>query len=214
MSDFQPPTVELAISIDPNAYSFSQPVPPKIRVTATSCASHPITIFTWRTALDPASALISNAFVITDLTTGSRIETSIAMLQRSPFKRTRGSPDETYLTTLEPNAPLEATAQFGRPDQRPQPKAIVERGWELDEQGRETRTRRSVRPTGVDGLEPGHEYRVDFDTEALQSWLWARDSKANVLVDHQGAGSDVQDYPWSPEPLEFSTQAAVVRIDP
>lgn len=45
---------------------------------------------------------------------------------------------------------------------RPQPKEVVEKGWELDERGKEMRVRRSTKACGVDGLERGHRYKVDL----------------------------------------------------
>ena len=44
----------------------------------------------------------------------------------------------------------------------PQPRAIVERGCVLDEQGNELKIRWSTKACEVDGLESGHRYKVNI----------------------------------------------------
>lgn len=60
---------------------------------------------------------------------------------------------------------------FGRngSNVKPQPKAVVQRGWELDEDGNERKIRRSTRATGVDGLEPGHSTLSDLTMSFLSN---------------------------------------------
>ncbi|KAG9615123.1 hypothetical protein KCU86_g30, partial [Aureobasidium melanogenum] len=99
---------------------------------------------------------------------------------------------------------------FGRngSNVKPQPKAIVERGWELDEYGNERKIRRSTRATRVDGLEPGHEYLVRLNHELLEQYKWTPARKEQVLIDpsERGSkGSHVQDYPWETSKLTFCT---------
>lgn len=66
---------------------------------------------------------------------------------------------------------------------RPQPRAIVEKGWELDEQGNERKIRRSTQGCGVDGLESGHSYRVDIAQHKLMGLWWRWGTKEEILVD-------------------------------
>lgn len=212
--EFQAPAIDLNLSLDQETFDFSQPLPPTFTVTATSHASTPITIFTWRTPLDPATGLISKAFTITDSTTQKQVQTSEVKVQRLPFQRTRGSPDTKYLCTLEPNVPVQLSAPFGRPGRKPQPKAIAERGWELDEHGREMKLRRSMFATGVDGLEPGHEYKVDVNTESLRNCLWTSTNIDEILVDQNGSGSDMHSYPWTKGSLTFRTNGPVFSVAP
>ena len=214
MSHDQPPAVDLALSISPSTFSFSsQKHPPTLKITIVSRASQPITIFTWRSPFDAHTGLVSNAFVITDLTTNIVIEQAKVMIQRGPLKRVRGSSDEACLLTLEPHVPIELITRFGRGEHKPQPKEIAERGWEVDENGREIKIRRSVHPTGVDGLEAEHEYLVGFDAESLRNSRWTFGRRDDVLVDENGEGADMQDYPWEVKPLRFATRTATLKVE-
>ena len=66
---------------------------------------------------------------------------------------------------------------------RPQPRAIVERGWVLDEQGNELKIRRSTKACGVDGLESGHRYKVNIARGALMGLWWKWGTKEEMLVE-------------------------------
>ena len=66
---------------------------------------------------------------------------------------------------------------------RPQPKELVERGWDVDDEGRETRVRRSTMGRGVDGLEREHSYRVDVRKEAIEGMWWRWGKKRDFLVE-------------------------------
>ncbi|KAG9652897.1 hypothetical protein KCV04_g8, partial [Aureobasidium melanogenum] len=119
----------------------------------------------------------------------------------SSSTKRRSTSDEQYFLTLEPHVPMTLSTPFGRngSNVKPQPKAIVERGWELDEYGNERKIRRSTRATRVDGLEPGHEYLVRLNHELLEQYKWTPARKEQVLIDpsERGSkGSHVQDYPW------------------
>lgn len=136
------------------------------------------------------------------------------MIQRGPQKWTRGTADEEYFLPLKPNQTMELSTGFGRGGGgvKPQPKAIVQRGWEIDENGREMEIRRSVNATGVDGLEPGHEYRVGLNMAALGKVTWAPVAKDEVLVDHADEGSYLQDYPWETQALDFDVNEATLTV--
>jgi len=96
---------------------------------------------------------------------------------------------------------------------KPQPKAVVERGWELDDDGNEKKIRRSVLPIGVDGLEPGHEYVVGLNEEALKRMWWAPVGKEEILVEGSAEGSYVQDYEWMKTPLNFHVKKVKLNVE-
>ncbi|KAI0973365.1 hypothetical protein F4678DRAFT_426528 [Xylaria arbuscula] len=209
------PRIDVQVSFDRTTHSYSQPEPPKIITQITSRAQHPLTLYTWRRPLDPKGALTSNGYIITDLTTGNPVKTTYLMINRGPELRVRGSSDEQYFLTLLPNVPVELSIGFGRGGGgiKPDPRAVVERGWERDEHGNERKIRRSSQATGIDGLEPGHTYSVGLNMEALRGCWWAPVTKDEILVDQRGEGSYVQDYPWTTEiPLEFHVTEATIDV--
>ena len=82
--------------------------------------------------------------------------------QRARLSRARGSGDEKHFLTLYPHVPTVMSTEFSRGGgSRPQPRAVVERGWQVDEQDNELKIRRGTKGCRVDGLESGHRYRVD-----------------------------------------------------
>ncbi|KAI0193454.1 hypothetical protein F4808DRAFT_475328 [Astrocystis sublimbata] len=209
------PRIDIQISFDRSTHSYSQPEPPKITITAISRAKHPITVFTWRRPLDPHGALSSSGYSITDLSTGNHVKTTHVMINRTALLRVRGSSDEKYFLTLLPNTPVELSIGFGRGrgGVKPDPRSVVERGWERDEQGNERKIRRSSKATGVDGLEPGHTYSVGLNMESLRACWWAPVTKDEILVNQRGEGSYVQDYPWNKDtPLDFRVSEATIEV--
>ncbi|KAI1748408.1 hypothetical protein F4782DRAFT_542913 [Xylaria castorea] len=209
------PWVDIQVSFDRPTHSYSQHEPPRIFITATSRAQHPITLYTWRLPLDPKGALTSNGYIITDLFTGNPVKTSHCMISRGPQLRVRGSYDEQFFLTLQPNEPVQLSTGFGRKGGgiKPDPQAVVERGWERDEHGNERKIRRSTQVTGVDGLQPGHTYSVGLNVEALDGCRWASVTKDEILVDRRGKGSYIQDYPWNTETsLDFHVREATMEV--
>ncbi|TRX88349.1 hypothetical protein FHL15_010787 [Xylaria flabelliformis] len=209
------PRVDIQISFDRQTHSYSQAEPPRIFITITSRAQHPITLYTWRGPLDPKGALSNNGYIITDLTTGNPVRTTRIMVNRGPQLRVRGSSDDPFFLTLQPNDPVQLSTGFGRGGGsfKPDPRAVVERGWERDENGNERKIRRSTQATGVDGLEPGHTYSVGLDMEALERYRWAPVTRDEILVDYWREGSYVLDYPWNTEtPLDFRVRDATMQV--
>ncbi|KAI1737666.1 hypothetical protein F4680DRAFT_450631 [Xylaria scruposa] len=209
------PRVDVQVSFNRPTHSYSQNEPPRILITATSRAQHPITLYTWRRPLDPKGALTNNGYIITDLTTGNLVKTTKIMINRGPVMRVRGSSDDQFFLTLQPNDPVQLSTGFGRGGGgiKPDPRAVVERGWERDEHGNERKIRRSAHATGVDGLEPGHTYSVGLNMEALGRCWWAPATRDEILVDHKREGSYVQDYPWNTEtPLDFRVKEATMNV--
>ncbi len=58
----------------------------------------------------------------------------------------------------------------------------------------ERSARRSTLATGVEGLEPGHQYIISINTGKLKPCRLAPVDKDEILVNHTGVGSDVGDY--------------------
>ncbi|KAI1180321.1 hypothetical protein F4777DRAFT_310818 [Nemania sp. FL0916] len=209
------PQIDINVSFDRPSHSYSQSEPPRITLTVVSRAEHPITIYTWRRPLDTKNALISNGFVITDQDSGDVVKTTYIMINRGPQWRVRGDPDEQYFLTLQPNVPVDLSTGFGRAGGgiKPDPRSVVERGWERDENGNERKVRRSKQATGVDGLEPGHTYSVTLNMDDLRKYWWAPVAKDEILVDRKGEGSYVQDYPWNLDtPLDFRVSEATIEV--
>ena len=184
MSSTQLPKLSLKISLSKPIYHFSNPKPPQLSLIITSHSNRPFTIFSWHTIFYPKLALAQQGFIITDLTANTEVAQTSIRLQRAAFSRVRGSPDEEYYLTIRPGIVTIVLTPFGRAgDVRPQPKAAVERGWELDEDGNEKKIRRSVHAQGVDGLEAGHKYRLDVRIEGLEHVWWRWGTKEEYLVD-------------------------------
>lgn len=181
------PKISVVISLSPTTYHFSDPTPPELSLTITSNSERPLTIFTWRTILHPQLALCQRRFVITDLTCGIEVPQTSVRLQRPAFARTRDHPDHQYYLTIHPGTPIVISTPFGRGTARPQPKAIVQRGWALDDDGNEIKIRRSKAAHGVDGLEAGHRYRLDVASTEPQYVWWRWGAKEDNLVDRETA---------------------------
>lgn len=187
-------------------------------MTLLSHASHPITLFTWNTPLHLQGCLSNNGITITDLATGTPVPTTKILVQRTPITRLHGSGDEALYLTLLPGIPVTLSRPFGRGKadgtvvSKPQPKHIVQQGWELNDQGEPMRIRRSTRATGVDGLEAGHNYSMGVRLEMLEGVWWASCTKEEVLVDERKEAS-VQNFEWERErKIEWSVREAVVSV--
>lgn len=198
------PKLSIKISLSSTIYHFSNPTPPMISLVVESHADRPITLFTWNTPLDPASAMTQGGFIITDVANNTIIPQTSIRLQRAPISRARGSGDEQYFLTLHPHALTTVSTAFGRGsfDVRPQPRTVVERGWELDEQGNERKIRRSIQGCGVDGLESGHHYRVDVSREKLMDIWWRWGIKDDMLVEEESLDWNLSSFPQEQALLE------------
>jgi hypothetical protein len=184
------PSLSVTLALSPTKYSFSDPVPPTLSLAIESHAKEPITVLTWAKPFHPQSALEKEGFEIFDLTTSSSVTQVVARIQRTPFSRVRGSSDEEYFLTLHPHTPITISTFFnsgGSADIRPYPKSIVERGLELDEHGNETGTRRPEFACGVDGLEPGHRYRLSVNRERVVNSWWRWGTKEDGILVAKGS---------------------------
>jgi hypothetical protein len=209
------PRIDISLSLDPPSHSFSRSRPPKLTITLVSRAETPITLFTWNTPLALPDALTNKGITITDSATGQAVQTASFTVNRAPLKLTKGTPDEKYFVTLPPNIPLKLSTGFGRGggSVKPDPKAVVERGLELDENGNERNIRRSRFATGVDGLEPGHEYVIGLNKEVLKRVWWAPVGKEDVFVEGNAEGSYAQDYDWEKTALSFQVEEGGLMIE-
>ena len=191
------PKISIVVSLDHSTYNFSDETPPKLSLSVTSNSEKPIILFTWHTPLWPKLALAQRQFVITDLTDNVEITQTSVRLQRSPFTRIRGAADEELYLEVMPGSSTVVTTSFGRGSFHPQPKSVVERGWELDEHGNEMKIRRSIHAQGVDGLQSGHRYKLDVKFGDLQGMWWRWGTKDDFLVD-----PDSSDRMWSADQSE------------
>lgn len=178
------PELSVKLSLSSSTYCFSNPTPPVLSLTVESHADRPLTIFTWQTLFHPKSGMTQGCFKITDLESNELIPQTTIRLQRRPFSRVRGI-DEQYFLTLHPQTPTVVSTGFSRGggNVRPEPRAVVERGWVLDEQGNELKIRRSTRGCGVDGLEVGHRYKVGVTRGPLMGLWWRWGTKEEFQVE-------------------------------
>ena len=178
------PELSVKLSLSSSTYCFSNPTPPVLSLTVESHADRPLTIFTWQTPFHPKSGMTQGCFKITDLESNELVPQGTIRLQRLPFSRVRGSSDEMYLLTLQPHTPTIVSTGFSQGGgNRPQPRAVVERGWVLDEQGNELKIRRSTQGCGIDGLEVGHRYKVGVTRGPLMGLWWRWGTKEEFQVE-------------------------------
>ncbi|CAD0110840.1 unnamed protein product [Aureobasidium uvarum] len=205
----------MSLSINPSTHSFSSPTPPTLTMTLLSHATSPVTIFIWNTALHISRALTNRGITITDQETNDSIPTTHFLVQRVAITRIRGSYDEELYLELPPGVPVQLQRAFGRNvDVKPLPRHIVQKGWEIDEQGKERKIRRSMKATGVDGLEAGHSYRVGVNSETLGWCRWAFATKDEVLVNKGEGGSCPDDFDWEKErKIEWMVEEGAVSVE-
>lgn len=177
-----------------------------------------ITLYTENSPLDPRHCLSRSGASIRDLTTGQQISTvNIRNVNRgpNPRRRVQGCREEPYFLTLQAGVLTEIPIYFGRPGFRPQPWSVVKLGWEVDEFGRPRRIRRSMAVTGVDGLEPGHEYEVRLSEDDLRHIMWAPVPKEDILLKggyHELEGN-LERHPWiKDQPVDFVVRSVKLEI--
>lgn len=197
------PKLSVKLSLNPSTYHFSNPTAPTLSLSIESHADKTLTLFTWNTPFAPTLALHQGGFIITDVVNNTIIPQASVHIQRAPFSRARGSGDEKYFLTLEPHTVTVIPTEFGRGGGwRPQPRAIVEKGWELDDQGNERKIRRSTKGCGVDGLESDHSYRVDVSRDKLMGLWWRWGTKEDILVDSNSRDWNLTSVQQERSPLE------------
>ena len=134
------PRITASLSIDPHTYSFASPTALTLSLTFILHASEQITVFTYKSPFNPASALNQGYFPITDLTSSPPVSVpqESIRIQRMPCSRARGPSDEKYFLTLHPRRPVTVGIGFtsggGGNVGRPQSKEVVERGRVIDKE--------------------------------------------------------------------------------
>ncbi|KAI0122705.1 hypothetical protein F4814DRAFT_446650 [Daldinia grandis] len=219
------PVINIEVSLSPSTHCFTRSSAPTVYLKLT-LLPHPsppspveaITLYTENTPLDPQRTLSRAGFTITDLTTQEPLRlTNLRNVQRmpNPPRRVRGSFEEPYFLTIHSGETVEMSATFGRRNFRPQPWNIVKTGHEVDEAGNQRSTRRSASVTGVDGLEPGHEYEVSLNAGDLGKIMWSPAAKEDILLEkgYKGPGAGLMDYPWiRDQPLEFCVGTTRLKV--
>ena len=197
------PKLSVQLSLSSNTYSYSNPDPPTLRVTVTSHANRPITLLTYNTPFHPSTGITQNCFPIWDLTANEGVKTTSIRVQRMPLSRARGSSDEQYFLTLQPSVPSTVSTRFARGDQemRPQSREVALR--EREEAERSGKARRSVFACGVDGLDPGHRYKVSVAKAPLMSFWWVWGTKEDILVDPESTDWGLQNVQAEETALEI-----------
>lgn len=223
------PRVEIELSLTPQTYTYTRPSAPTITLRLSLIfpdfpgqekEDHPITLYTEGSPLDMRRALSSGGFTIKDLATDTYVQTTkVTNVQRfpNPKRRVQGCPEAPYFVTLEPgaDATVELSSDFGRHNFHPQPWSVVKLGREVDETGQPRNIRRSASVTGVDGLEPGHEYEVGLNVDALRKIIWAPVLKDDILLEkgYEGPGDKLGDYPWvTDHPLDFVVHNTKLKL--
>ncbi|KAI0845031.1 hypothetical protein F5Y00DRAFT_183755 [Daldinia vernicosa] len=219
------PIINIEVSLSPSTHCFTRSSAPIVylRLTLLPNPSSPspleaITLYTENSPLDLQRTLSRAGFTITDLTTQQPLKvTNVRNAQRMPYpsRRVRGSFEEPYFLTIHSGETVELPLEFVRRNFRPQPWSIVKIGHELDEAGNPRNIRRSASVTGVDGLEPGHEYEISLNAEDLGGIMWAPVAKEDILFEkgYKGPGAGLMDYPWiRDQPLEFHVGTAKLKV--
>lgn len=217
------PIINIELSISPPTHCFTRRSAPTVSLRLTLLPSAPnssdhITLYTEETPLDPNRALTRAGFTITDLTTQQPVKvTELRNVQRmaNPRRRVHGCFEEPYFVTLRAGEAEELSAGFGRHGFRPHPWSVVNLGHEVDDAGNPLSARRSVSVTGVDGLDPGHEYEIGLNTEDLKKVMWAPVAKEEILLEegYKGPGANLGDYSWiKDQPLEFRVGTTRLKV--
>ena len=205
----QVPKLTVQLSLSPTTYSYSNPVPPTLRLNVTSNAERPITLLTFNTPFHPTSGITQDCFPIWDLTTDSGVKTTSVRINRLPLSRARGSGDEQYFLTLSPSETTTISTRFARGNEDLRPLSRAEAQQEREKAERSGTARRSIFACGVDGLEPDHRYSVSVAKGKLMSFWWVWGTKDDLLVDPESREWGLDNIPAEEAPLEVAEIADV-----
>lgn len=146
------PCISVSWSLDPIVHSYSSDVAPRLRLILTSHAEKPLTIY--NESLSPGRMLAEGKFCIFDLTSNLEIEQRKARFcDFEPPSKVQVPLREQLFHTLHPEVPLAFETAFG--GGKHAPKALVGN----PESVSDLKCSR-MKARGVDGLEPGHHYRL------------------------------------------------------
>lgn len=203
MSSPQAPKLSVKLSLSPTTYSYSNPDPPILSLTISTNAEKPLTLLTYNKPFNPRSGMTNDCFPIWDLTTDTAIKQTSVRVNRLPLSRAKGSSDEQYFLTLQPSEPTTVSTRFARGNAafRPLSKAQADR--EREEAERTNHARRSMFACGVDGLEPGHRYKVSVAKGQLMAFWWVWGTKEDVLVEPDSRDWGLDHVQTEETPLEI-----------
>ncbi|KAM0719340.1 hypothetical protein Q7P37_005245 [Cladosporium fusiforme] len=179
-----PPTISVTLSIKPTNFLVGDEV--ELSVTAVSHASECITILTWPTIFNLDLAQRRRNFKCVDLKDPeSEIRLALsAGPKRGAFNRARGSNDDKYFHTLEPEKPLVFSDTFG----------IAHRA-----------------SHGSPYFLPGHRYRFGVQEDEEIRW-WRKGTRDEVMTP-EGSSGGMGNASGKPimltniEPIEFTILA-------
>lgn len=142
---WQQPTISVKLTID-TPIDLSDPAKiPKISLTATLHADHPITMYTWGNLFDLKLSQQRFNFTCFDLTADSplRVETKKGGRRSGFVHREKGGPDEPHFHTLYPATPRTFTDDF------------------------------DLAKRSINGLQADHRYRFGVrEGEMVHQWLY------------------------------------------
>lgn len=155
------PCISVSWSLSPTVHSYSNNFAPKLCLILTSHADKPLTIY--NESLNPGRMLAEGKFRIFDLTNNLEIQQRKSRFcDFEPPSKVQVSLREHLFHTLYPEIPLVFETDFSGGKHAPQ--ALREPEFAFDSKNPRMKAR------GVDGLEPGHHYRL----ESEQGWGFIR----------------------------------------
>ncbi|KAI4121166.1 MAG: hypothetical protein LQ338_006529 [Usnochroma carphineum] len=143
------PAISVSWSLDPPTHSYSSDTAPTLKLSLTSHATRPITIY--NEYMNPSIVLAEGHLSIFDHTANVEVDqVKTRYCDFPPPSKVHVPLREQMFHTLYPEVPKVFTGTFGRGKMPPKPK--------LPESSNGERDKKQAR--GVDGLEPGHQYSL------------------------------------------------------
>ena len=150
------PHISVELALDPPIHSYSSDAAPRLRLTLTSHADRPITIYDDGAVASPGRLLAQGSLAVRDVARGVDVPRRKARFcDFEPPRRVAVPLREALFHTLYPETPAAFEAAFGRKSGAPEPLGDADAAGRL---------------AGVEGLEPGRHYRLRSDG----GWGWIR----------------------------------------
>jgi hypothetical protein len=106
------PRISIKLALEPAEFALGDDLP-TFKLTATSHATEPITVFTWNTILALRLSQLRGSFTCFDLTAQKEVVlNSSTTCRKYGFDRTEGGGHDKYFVTLEPGVPYTFTHPF------------------------------------------------------------------------------------------------------
>lgn len=171
--DERVPNISVSLALDPTTHSYSSSHhAPRLRLTLTSYADRPVTIY--NDSLNLGRILAEGKFSILDVTRNDAEEVPQIKARFCDFEpptKVQVPLRESLFYTLYPEEPLVFEAAFGPSNRVPKPRHQDPDDSAFPEAGRSSR---GGQVRGVDGLEPGHHYRLRACRDDKASWGYIR----------------------------------------